>query len=71
MKSIVVLEVEHDRPIPNLEALIAGRAWSIDGVKAAEIVSSGLTPAKPQPASFKSAFEELDKWFSDRFNKVV
>lgn len=38
MKTIVCIEVEHDRPIPKLENLIAGRAWSIDGVKAAEVM---------------------------------
>ena len=36
MKTIVMLQVEHDKPIPALANLIAGRAYTISGVKDAE-----------------------------------
>lgn len=38
MRTVVCIEVEHDRPIPHLENLIAGRAWSIGGVVGAEVM---------------------------------
>jgi hypothetical protein len=41
MKTIITIEVEHTKPMPHLANMVAGRAWSIDGVKHAEVV---LTP---------------------------
>lgn len=32
MKSIIVIEVEHDTPVPNLAGLVAGQAFTISGV---------------------------------------
>lgn len=32
MKTIVILEVEHRKPIPDLADKIAARAWTMDGV---------------------------------------
>lgn len=40
MKTLVIIEIEHRKPIPALANLIAGRAWSIDGVAKAEVVHS-------------------------------
>ncbi len=37
MKTIVVIEVTHERPIQALDEMIAGRAWSIGGVTKAEV----------------------------------
>ena len=36
MKTLILLEVEHSKPIPYLASMIAGRAYTIDGVKNAE-----------------------------------
>lgn len=38
MKTIVCIEIEHDKPITALENLVAGRAWTIGGVKGAEVM---------------------------------
>lgn len=38
MRTVVCIEVEHDKPIPALANLIAGRAWTIGGVTAAEVM---------------------------------
>lgn len=38
MKTIVVIEVTHAKPIPHLEDMIAGRAYTIGGVGNAEVV---------------------------------
>lgn len=38
MKTVICIEVEHDRPLPQLANLIAGRAWSIGGVTGAEVM---------------------------------
>lgn len=43
MKTVICIEVEHDRPIPALANLVAGRTWSIDGVKGAEV----MQPQRP------------------------
>ena len=36
MKTVLILTVEHPNPMPDLTDLIAGRAWSIQGVEMAE-----------------------------------
>ena len=33
MKTIITIEVTHDKPVPDLIDKIAGRAYTIDGVK--------------------------------------
>jgi hypothetical protein len=38
MKTVIVLEIEHRKPIPQLANMIAGRAWSIAGVSGAELL---------------------------------
>lgn len=40
MKTLVIIEVDHRKPIPALANLIAGRAYTIDGVANAEVVSA-------------------------------
>lgn len=40
MKTIVILEIDHHKPIPALANLIAGRAYSIDGVTDAQLFRS-------------------------------
>lgn len=42
MKTIVTIEVEHDRPIPEIANMVAGRAWSINGVRRAEVVPAEI-----------------------------
>ncbi len=34
----VTIEVIHTKPLPHLAEMIAGRAWSIDGVKGSEVI---------------------------------
>lgn len=36
-RTLIVIEVEHDKPIPHLANMVAGRAWSIDGVRNASL----------------------------------
>jgi hypothetical protein len=57
MKTIIVLEVIHRKPIPELANMVAGRAYNIDGVINAEpyvspfatmeeLLAQGFTPAE-------------------------
>ena len=58
MKTVVCIEVEHDRPIQNLANLIAGRAWSVSGVKGAEVMRAeqpGVDLHQLQRAGFSAA----------------
>lgn len=32
MKTIVIVEIDHDKPLPDLAAKVAGRAYSMPGV---------------------------------------
>lgn len=36
MKTLVILEIDHRKPLPFLANMIAGRAYTIDGVTNAE-----------------------------------
>lgn len=38
MKTFIVLSVTHDKPLPDLPELVAGRAWTIDGVTDAKVM---------------------------------
>lgn len=38
MRTVVVIEVDHKQPIPHLADMVAGRAWTINGVSRAEVV---------------------------------
>lgn len=38
MKTLITIEVEHSKPIPQLASMIAGRAYTIDGVKDANVL---------------------------------
>lgn len=40
MRTIIVLEVDHERDIPALANMIAGRAYTISGVSNAEVVKT-------------------------------
>lgn len=40
MRTLIVIEVDHRKPIPHLANMIAGRAYTIDGVRNAEVVRS-------------------------------
>jgi len=40
MKTLVILEIEHAKPLPALANMIAGRAYTIDGVTDAHLVES-------------------------------
>lgn len=39
MKSYITIEIDHRKPIPGLANMIAGRAYTIDGVTNAEAVT--------------------------------
>ena len=53
MKSIVILEITHRKPIIALSNMIAGRAYSIDGVTDAQVVK--LAVDELQETSFTLA----------------
>jgi hypothetical protein len=55
MKTICIIEVEHSKPIPHLAEMIAGRAWSMDGVTRAEVVKQNLTPDQLHSEGFTLA----------------
>lgn len=40
MKTLIILEVDHRKPIPWLANMVAGRAYTIDGVTNAEVFKS-------------------------------
>lgn len=42
MKTLVTIEIEHRRPIRRLADMVAARAWTIDGVKRAEVITSAV-----------------------------
>lgn len=37
MKTIIELEITHDKPHPQIAEFIAQRAWTIDGIKSVEV----------------------------------
>lgn len=45
MQTVIVLVIKHDRPILDLPELVAQRAWTIDGVSSADV----LTEDSPWP----------------------
>lgn len=47
MKTIIVLEIEHVKPIGDLGERIAGRAYTIDGVDDVTIKRDEPAPQKP------------------------
>lgn len=53
MRTLVILEIDHRKPIPALANMIAGRAYTIDGVTNAEPFKSPLLGANElQDAGF-------------------
>lgn len=42
MKTLITIEVTHEKPLSGLADKVANRAWSVDGVTRAEVV----TPAQ-------------------------
>lgn len=38
MRTVIVVEVHHSKPLPHLADMVAGRAYTIDGVTNAEVV---------------------------------
>lgn len=58
MKTIVVIEVEHRKALPHLGDMIAGRAYTIDGVTNAELMKfRGLSAEELQGLGF--SLEEI------------
>jgi hypothetical protein len=55
MKSIVIVEVIHTHPIPNLADKIAGRAWTLDGVRYSTAKLDEKTVADLEQAGFSLA----------------
>jgi hypothetical protein len=56
MKTLVLLEIEHRKPIKALANMIAGRAYTIDGVTNAEVFRSPmLGPEQLQDEGFSLA----------------
>lgn len=46
MKTVVILEITHTKPITALANMIAGRAYSIDGVSDAQVVKLAIDEAQ-------------------------
>lgn len=40
MKTLIIIEVDHRKPIPHLANMVAGRTYTIDGVTNAQILNS-------------------------------
>ena len=59
MKTMIVIEVDHRKEIPHLAEMVAGRAYTIDGVTNAEVAStvSELSPEQLQAMGF--SLEEI------------
>lgn len=59
MKTFVLVEVTHSKPIDNLAALIAGRAWTIDGVEGAEVIPESPTGRWIPPPPHAPEFQQM------------
>ena len=58
MRTFILLAIDHRKPIPELANMIAGRAYTIDGVTdAVELKQEELTPEQLQAQGF--SLEEL------------
>ena len=55
MKSIVIVEVIHTHPIPDLADKIAGRTWTLNGVRYATASVDERTVADLETAGFSMA----------------
>jgi hypothetical protein len=55
MKTIVIVEIVHDKPISDLADRIAGRAWTLDGVRYATAHVDEKTVADLEQAGFSLA----------------
>jgi hypothetical protein len=56
MRTLVIIEIDHARPIRALAQMIAGRAYSIQGVSNAEVVKlPSLSPEQLQDEGFTLA----------------
>lgn len=53
MRTILILEIEHRKPIPALANMVAGRAYTIDGVTNAQpFRSPAANDVNLEPAGF-------------------
>lgn len=55
MKTIVIVEITHDKEIPGLADKIAGRAWTLDGVRFSTAYVDERTVAELEVAGFTMA----------------
>jgi hypothetical protein len=55
MKTIVIVEIVHDKPITDLADRIAGRAWTLQGVRYATAHVDEKTVADLEQAGFSLA----------------
>lgn len=50
MKTFITLEIDHSKPLPVLPEMVAGRAYSIQGVSDVAIVEvNGIAPPQLKP----------------------
>jgi hypothetical protein len=54
-RTTVIVEITHDKPIPALADKIAGRAWTLDGVRYATAHVDEKTVAELEQAGFSMA----------------
>jgi hypothetical protein len=70
MKTVITLVIDHERPIAALPELVAGRAWTIDGVKSADVINIKQAPSPREPAPASLQFHHPDE-ISQRWAEVL
>jgi hypothetical protein len=55
MKTVVIVEIIHDKEIPGLADKIAGRAWTLQGIRYATAAVDQRTVAGLEEAGFSMA----------------
>lgn len=64
MQTQILVTVDHFKPITNLVDLVAGRAWSIDGVTNTQAVycSAGHLPTHDEPEAGEEFVYTASGW---------
>lgn len=48
-KTVVTLIISHEKELPDLPQLCAGRAWTLDGVRFVEVTAAKPIPIEAEP----------------------
>ena len=71
MKTTITLVVDHDKPIAALPELVAGRAWTIDGVKTADVIIIEQAPERARTTDAQAVLATQPDEISPRWTDVV